>query len=97
MHRRPAGWESAAPSTTGPSRVAWWKALRLSTLLLLSAAAPHSGYDDASPAVRAMQDDDGANPAMLWVAAGLTLWTGWDYLHAGLRHASAPGAPVRRP
>ena len=35
--------------------------------------------------------------AMLWVAAGLTLWTGWDYLHAGLRHASAPGAPVRRP
>ena len=28
--------------------------------------------------------------AMLWVAAGLTLWTGWDYLTAGLRHASAP-------
>jgi cardiolipin synthase len=28
--------------------------------------------------------------AMLWVAAGLTLFTGWDYLTAGLRHASAP-------
>ena len=28
--------------------------------------------------------------AMLWVAAGLTLWTGWDYLTAGLRHAGAP-------
>jgi cardiolipin synthase (CMP-forming) len=28
--------------------------------------------------------------AMLWVAAGLTLWTGWDYLTAGLRHASVP-------
>ena len=28
--------------------------------------------------------------AMLWVAAGLTLWTGWDYLTAGLRHASGP-------
>lgn len=28
--------------------------------------------------------------AMLWVAAALTLWTGWDYLTAGLRHASAP-------
>jgi cardiolipin synthase len=28
--------------------------------------------------------------AMLWVAAVLTLWTGWDYLMAGLRHASAP-------
>lgn len=27
---------------------------------------------------------------MLWAAAGLTLWTGWDYLTAGLRHAAAP-------
>ena len=26
--------------------------------------------------------------AQLWVAAVLTLWTGWDYLTAGLRHAS---------
>jgi cardiolipin synthase len=30
--------------------------------------------------------------AMLWVAAVLTLVTGWDYLMAGLRHASAPKA-----
>ena len=30
--------------------------------------------------------------AMLWVAAALTLWTGWDYLTAGLRHASGPRA-----
>lgn len=29
--------------------------------------------------------------AMLWAAAGLTLWTGWDYLTAGLHHASASG------
>ena len=28
--------------------------------------------------------------SMLCVAAALTLWTGWDYLPAGLRHASAP-------
>jgi cardiolipin synthase len=28
--------------------------------------------------------------AMLWIAAVLTLVTGWDYLVAGLRHASAP-------
>ena len=35
--------------------------------------------------------------AMLWVAAGLTLWTGWDYLHAGLRHATAPEGAPRRP
>ncbi|HBK09211.1 MAG TPA: CDP-diacylglycerol--glycerol-3-phosphate 3-phosphatidyltransferase [Acetobacteraceae bacterium] len=27
---------------------------------------------------------------MLWVAAALTLITGWDYLTAGLRHVSAP-------
>ncbi len=29
---------------------------------------------------------------MLWVAAALTLITGWDYLTAGLRHAAAPEA-----
>ena len=28
--------------------------------------------------------------AMLWVAAALTLLTGWDYLTAGLRHAATP-------
>jgi cardiolipin synthase len=33
--------------------------------------------------------------AMLWVAALLTLVTGWDYLTAGLRHAS--GAPAQAP
>lgn len=29
---------------------------------------------------------------MLWAAAALTLWTGWDYLLTGLRHST--GAPV---
>jgi len=29
---------------------------------------------------------------LLWIAAVLTLVTGWDYLTAGLRHASAPRA-----
>jgi cardiolipin synthase (CMP-forming) len=28
---------------------------------------------------------------MLWVAAALTLITGWDYLTAGWRHAATPG------
>jgi cardiolipin synthase len=28
--------------------------------------------------------------ALLWIAAGLTLITGWDYLNAGLRHVTAP-------
>jgi len=32
---------------------------------------------------------------MLWVAALLTLVTGWDYLTAGLRHAAAPPGAVR--
>jgi cardiolipin synthase len=38
--------------------------------------------------------------AMLFLAAGLTLVTGWDYLMAGLQHvaprASAPAAAARR-
>jgi len=36
--------------------------------------------------------------AMLWIAALLTLLTGWDYLVAGLHHAGAGAAgPVRDP
>jgi cardiolipin synthase len=34
--------------------------------------------------------------ALLWIAALLTLLTGWDYLTVGLRHASAPQTVVRR-
>ncbi len=33
---------------------------------------------------------------MLWAAAVLTLWTGWDYLVAGLRHAGAGDAAAAR-
>jgi cardiolipin synthase len=32
--------------------------------------------------------------AMLWIAAALTLLTGWDYLTAGLHHASAPSRVI---
>ena len=42
--------------------------------LAVAAAAPRSGYTDASPTVRAMQDDDAANPAFLWVQQGEALW-----------------------
>src|SRR3954469_11874850 len=49
-------------------------AVRLAAALLVGGAEKHSGYEDATPAVRAMQDDDGANPAMLWVGQGETLW-----------------------
>lgn len=46
------------------------------TLLLLAASgpAPRSGYEDASPQTRAMQDDDSINPAFLWVQQGESLW-----------------------
>ena len=34
--------------------------------------------------------------AMLWTAAVLTLLTGWDYLKAGLRHATTPSGALPR-
>ena len=34
--------------------------------------------------------------AMLWTAAVLTLVTGWDYLKAGLRHATTPNGALPR-
>ena len=34
-----------------------------------------SGYQDMSPALQKMQDDDTANPAMLFVQAGASAWT----------------------
>jgi sulfur-oxidizing protein SoxA len=37
-------------------------------------AERRSGYHDMGPSVRAMQDDDMANPAMLWVLDGEALW-----------------------
>jgi L-cysteine S-thiosulfotransferase len=39
------------------------------------AAEKHSGYNDAGPETRAMQDDDASDPAFLWVQQGETLWS----------------------
>jgi sulfur-oxidizing protein SoxA len=39
-----------------------------------AAAEKRSGYDDAGPQTRAMQDDDTANPGFLWVQQGEALW-----------------------
>jgi L-cysteine S-thiosulfotransferase len=47
----------------------------LALILLIAAADRRSGYDDASPETRAMQDDDAANPAFLWVQQGESLWS----------------------
>lgn len=54
--------------------------LFLAALLLLAATAwaqtpRRSGFADMAPATQAMQQDDTANPAMLWVLEGETLWT----------------------
>lgn len=43
-------------------------------LLVMAAGEKHSGYQDASPETRAMQDDDASNPGFLWVQQGETLW-----------------------
>ena len=40
----------------------------------LAANERRSGYDDMSAESRAMQDDDTANPGMLWVLDGEALW-----------------------
>jgi sulfur-oxidizing protein SoxA len=40
----------------------------------LPLAERRSGYADMGPQTKAMQDDDSANPAMLWVLDGEALW-----------------------
>jgi L-cysteine S-thiosulfotransferase len=51
-------------------------AAALTLLASIGAAADkHSGYDDASPDTRAMQDDDASNPGFLWVQQGEALWS----------------------
>ena len=56
-----------------PTRAPWL--MLIAALLLLGAGERRSGYDDASPDTRAMQDDDAENPAFLWVKQGETLWS----------------------
>ena len=51
-----------------------WR-LALAGLMVLVAAEKRSGYQDASPETRAMQDDDASNPGFLWVKQGEALWS----------------------
>ncbi|MBS0524919.1 MAG: sulfur oxidation c-type cytochrome SoxA [Proteobacteria bacterium] len=44
-------------------------------LALAQGDSRHSGYQDMGPALRKMQDDDTANPAMLFVQSGEALWS----------------------
>lgn len=73
-----------------------------------SSTTRRSGYDDMSPALRAMQDDLAQNPAQLWVQAGRALWSqragaagracaDCHGLAADAGHAAtAPSTPARR-
>ena len=60
-------------------RALLWVALALIAATAVAAdiapEARRSGHDFASPETRAMQDDDTANPGMLWVSQGEGLWT----------------------
>src|SRR5687767_15989214 len=68
-------------------------------------AERRSGYDFMSAETRAMQDDDTANPGLLWVLEGGTLWkrkTGAANqacadCHGGDAAASMKGVAARHP
>src|SRR6267142_5150203 len=55
-----------------------WAAILLVATAAFAAEIPRSerrsGYEFTSRETRAMQDDDTANPGMLWVLEGETLW-----------------------
>ena len=57
------------------------------------AADKRSGYQDASPQTRAIQDDDDANPAFLWVKRGEAMWSE-AVGPAGKSCADCHGAPA---
>jgi sulfur-oxidizing protein SoxA len=61
---------SAQPAVSpGPLRALW--PMLLALVVAPAAADPRrSGFDDMSPATQAMQRDDAANPAWLWLKDG---------------------------
>ena len=74
-----------APGPPGACRAwtrRWRLGVALGALALASTVAAgeiplaqrRSGYDFMSPQTRAMQDDDTANPGLLWVLEGEALW-----------------------
>jgi cardiolipin synthase len=72
------------------TRLAKWKTgLQMAALGLLLA-----GDDGASLIGLGFLHITALGGAMLFLAAGLTLITGWDYVMAGLRHVTPQRAPV---
>jgi sulfur-oxidizing protein SoxA len=49
-------------------------AVFVASLALAQGGGRRSGYDDMGPALQKMQDDDTANPAMLYVQMGAAAW-----------------------
>ena len=76
-------------------RPALW--LMLALLWPIAAGAQRSGYDDASPSVRAMQDDDFANPGFLWVQRGGEIWARGCIACHGAAETSMRGVAPRYP
>ena len=60
------------------SRIAKWKTAVQLVALGFLVAGP------AGQTVLPLNDEIGL--ALLWLAAALTLWTGWDYMRAGIKH-----------
>jgi sulfur-oxidizing protein SoxA len=69
----------------------------LALLWPITADAQRSGYDDASPSVRAMQDDDFANPGFLWVQRGGEIWERGCKACHGAAETSMRGVAARYP
>jgi sulfur-oxidizing protein SoxA len=66
--------------------------LLLLLLAMPAQAQPRSGYADSGPTVRAMQDDDSANPAFFAVQQGESLWQSCARCHgdvAGMKGVAA--------
>jgi L-cysteine S-thiosulfotransferase len=77
--RSASAFAGAAPRPAGSLRrlATAAAAITLSSVSLaadIPLDARHSGYEAMSAATKAMQDDDSANPATLWVLDGEALW-----------------------
>ena len=70
VHRRPR----RGADRDGEHHGRMIRRIALAALLVMAAAEKRSGYQDASPETRAMQDDDASNPGFLWVQQGEALW-----------------------
>ncbi|MET0520296.1 MAG: sulfur oxidation c-type cytochrome SoxA [Burkholderiaceae bacterium] len=79
--------------------------LALAAVVAIAAAAAtaadadprRSGYQTMSPALQAMQRDDAANPAMLWVGEGQVLWRRACAACHGEAQRSMAGVAARYP